>query len=56
MNDTDKLAKVREYVERMSPIIRPAVLYAPLEMAEHRGYDQAMYDAQQKLLKILDAE
>jgi hypothetical protein len=49
-----KLDKIGKYVEKMSPVNRPAMLFPILVIAEHKGWDEAMFRAQQDLLAILD--
>jgi len=51
---TDKLDKVRTYVNQMSPVYRPALLRTPEDQIRHRGYDEAMKQAQRDLRLILD--
>jgi hypothetical protein len=49
-----KLDKIGGYIENMAPVNRPAMLFPILVMAEHKGWDEAMFRAQQDLLAILD--
>lgn len=50
------IEKLREYVRNMSPIVRIAVVQDFMLDAYNRGYDDAVYLAQQDLLDILYEE
>lgn len=54
VTDEEKLIAIRSYVVGMYPIFRPAVLLPPEEMAYNRGWDQATYEIQRDLMRILD--
>jgi hypothetical protein len=53
---TDKLDRVREYVERMAPIVRAAIYEGPDKQNYNNGYDFAKFEAQQDLLEILNEQ
>ncbi len=50
----DRLKALEKYIKAMAPIYRPAILLPPDKANYNKGYDQAMWDAQQEMLKILD--
>lgn len=53
---TEKLTKIRKYVERMSPVYRIALHYPADVQAFHNGYDAGMADAQKELLALLESD
>jgi hypothetical protein len=54
VTDAEKLALIKDYADNMSPVIRIALLFGPLDQARHEGYDEAMRNAQAELWKILN--
>ena len=55
VTDQEKLDKVREYVDRMFPVVRIAILRTtPEEQPIDQGFDAASRAHQKALLRILN--
>lgn len=54
MTNAEKLDAVREYVQEMAPVVWISLMESPEREGYKSGFAEAMWEAQQDLLKILD--